>query len=198
MTESRFNSCIYSMRSMPSIARPRDNYTVLGYVKTQNVMLFPASSGPVIWELWYCNDSVVPLVKAEDILFYIKNDVGRFCTIKDKEYFVQNGVIIENPKNQADRRMLFAIQSYKKPEFTFYPIATSITFDKSIFEDQNDAIKRFFLKKLIPKVLERGDIDFGFSDLSQNILRPSPPLTVDALDNIGEEIALMCEEQVLQ
>lgn len=201
MTDARLAMHIRKIVTMREFRCPEGNYDILGYAKTQNIKAF-GYKDPVVWELWYpqCQEPV-QLRKAEDIITNVTSDFGTFYTINNKEYFVQKGVIIENPRNTVNNKMLFAAQSIPEPCLTseigiYTGDVTFITFDKSIFDDQNDAMKRFFIRKLIPALLKLDYIKFGFADLSQNILRPSPPLNTNALNDIREDIALMCATQV--
>lgn len=192
MTSAKFQYWTSKLCGFNGFIKPQGTFEVIGYIKSfaYNVT---ASDNPCMWELWYDPRLQRTLRKAEDILEVIPaSSNGRICVLNDVEYLVCNRAVIKNPRNLSERRILLLTQSLSfLPEHHIY-----LTFDSSIIANQNEPMERFILRKLLPHLMIRQKA-VNISDLSQNLLVPSPPVSINDHNDIRGSISDMLMEHFL-
>ena len=191
MTSAKFEYWTNKLCWYNGFTKPQGTFEVIGYIKSFAYNA-TSSDNPCIWELWYNPELQKILMKAEDILEVIPAPSSRICVLNDIEYLVCNRAVIKNPRNPSERRILFLTQS-----LSFLPdYRTYLTFDSSIITNQNEPMERFILRKLLPKLMMQQQM-VSILDLSQNLLVPSPPVSINDHDDIREDISDMLVEHSL-
>lgn len=192
MTDAAFNSLIYGWEQRGLGRRPEGVYSIIGYYKTRRLGMFdgPNSTGEdSIVELYYRPEYDVTIEKAEDIMNFLKSHSNYNVTLRDREYFVQDGSLFRDVFNPKKRKLLILSQQISTPTFP----KKYVLFDKDIVINPEEPMNRFILRKLIPKMAAR-EMLFGFSDLDANLLQPSPPVDISSFDDIRGDIAQMCHD----
>lgn len=194
MTDSAFDSFIWSWEQRQISNRVSGHYEIIGYFKRYQASLIDAiskSNTPSIAEICYYPLNEAGIVKAEDIMNYLATGSSYKVTLHDNEYFAQDGSLFRDVFNPKKRKLLILLQRLMIDSIP----CKYVLFDKDIVINPEEPMNRFILRKLIPKISER-NMKFGFSDLDANLLRPSPPVDTSSFEDIRDDIAQMCHEYI--
>lgn len=177
MTNSKFLSLVGKLQTVSIVRHPEGSFNTLCYVKK-------CTSSPVIYEVNIENPDEFKIYKAEDLIYLLVTSKGRLVRLGEDLYFAGEGMLMKDPTNPLKRKILYLTQRIREIPDRY------IVFDGSLLCNSNEPVARFTLRKLIP-TLSAIEFPFGFGDLSDNLLKPVPPVSTDAFDDIRDEIADM-------